>query len=203
MNLSRDSAAAIVLAAIVIAGGDAATRRAGAGDNSMPYARLAELLPAEPGRKACYARSYDAAHLRDHPQQRVSAVTLFLRVIGLNADGDKFFVPRAEPYDRIQYEHAIALTRRGSKRRLSAGGYCSGDVTARCVVECDAGGYTLEKAGADALLIRLLDQGVEFDNDCDGGKGTRVTPGRDDKVFRVERVSLDHCAALEKSELGE
>ena len=203
--MSRSSlslAAKIALAAAVVAGGDAGTRRAAAQHHSMPYAKLAELLPAEPGRKACYARSYDAAHLRDHPKQRVTSVTFFLRVVGLDANGDKFFALRAEPYDRIQYEHVIALTRRGTKRKLSAGGYCSGDVTAQCAVECDAGGLTLEKAGADALLIRLLDEGIEFDNDCDGGKGTRVKPGTDDRVFRVDKVSLDLCRALEKSELG-
>ena len=169
----------------------------------MPHSKLAEVLPAEPGRKACYARSYDAPHLRDHPKQRVTAVTFFLRVVGLDSNGDKFFALRAEPYDRIQYEYVIALARRGTKRKLSAGGYCSGDVTAQCVVECDAGGLTLEKAGADALLIRLLDEGIEFDNDCDGGKGTLVKPGADDRVFRVDKVSLDLCRALEKSELGQ
>src|SRR5215510_7852315 len=173
-------AAGTVVAAGIVAAVDAGTRRAVAEGRSMPYAKLAELLPAEPGRKACYARTYDAAHLRDHPKQRVTSVTFFLRVVGLDANGDKFFALRAEPYDRIQYEHVIALTRRGTKRKLSAGGYCSGDVTAQCVVECDASGLTLEKAGADALLIRLLHEGIEFDNDCDGGKGTQVKPGADD-----------------------
>src|SRR5262249_51222380 len=199
---SLSFAANFALAAAVVAGSDAGTQRAAAQHHSMPYAKLAELLPAEPGRKACYVRGYDAAHLRDHPKQCVTSVTFFLRVVGLDANGDKFFALRAEPYDRIQYEHVIALTRRGTKRKLSAGGYCSGDVTAQCAVECDAGGLTLEKAGADALLIRLLDEGIEFDNDCDGGKGTRVKPGADDRVFRVDKVSLDLCRALEKSELG-
>jgi len=195
-------AAGTVVVAGIVAAVDAGTRRAVAEGRSMPYAKLAELLPAEPGRKACYARTYDAAHLRDHPKQRVTSVTFFLRVVGLDASGDKFFAPRAEPYDRIQYEHVIALTRRGAKRKLSTSGYCSGDVTAQCVVECDAGGMTLEKAG-EALLIRLLDDGIEFDNDCDGSKGTRVKPGADDNVFHVNKVSLDLCRELEKSELGE
>ena len=52
-------------------------------------------------------------------------------------------------------------------------------------------------------MIRLLDDGIEFDNDCDGGKGTRVRPDVDDHAFRVNKVSLDMCREMEKSELGE
>ena len=56
---------------------------------------------------------------------------------------------------------------------------------------------------ARALLIRLFNEGIEFDNDCDGGRGTQVKPGAADDVFRVDKVSLDLCRALEKSEPGD
>src|SRR5262245_58965541 len=67
-------AAGTVVAAGIVAAVDSGTRRAVAEGRSMPFAKLAELLPAEPDRKACYARTYDATHLRDHPKQRVISV---------------------------------------------------------------------------------------------------------------------------------
>ena len=34
------------------------------------FIALNAMLPAQPGKKACYVRSYDAAHLRAHPHHR-------------------------------------------------------------------------------------------------------------------------------------
>ena len=40
---------------------------------------LSELVPERPGASACFQRSYDAAHLKQHPRQTVRSVLLSLR----------------------------------------------------------------------------------------------------------------------------
>jgi hypothetical protein len=40
---------------------------------------LAELVPARPGASACFARIYDAAHLKQHPRQAIRSVLLLLQ----------------------------------------------------------------------------------------------------------------------------
>lgn len=35
---------------------------------------LANILPPEVGRRVCYARSYDAEHLKAHPKQKVTEI---------------------------------------------------------------------------------------------------------------------------------
>jgi hypothetical protein len=50
-----------------------------------------KILPAEPGRKACRRRVYDAKHLAAHPQQKVTELTFFLRVSGYDAGGSYIF----------------------------------------------------------------------------------------------------------------
>ena len=68
-----------------------------------------------------------------------------------------------------------------------------------CHVECDGGGFALEKSGEN-LLLRLLDEGIRIDG-CDE-KDVRLMPGADDKAFRVEKVAEAQCRALEKTTLG-
>src|SRR5438105_4063936 len=60
------------IAAIVLA--LAASSAALAADNP-----LARAVPMVDGASACFARSYDAAHLRQHPPQKTQAVLVSLR----------------------------------------------------------------------------------------------------------------------------
>jgi hypothetical protein len=118
---------------LIAAAGDAATRRAAAqaqpapaaaaDENGPSNAALAALLPSEPGSRACYVRIYDAAHLREHHNQRVTAVMFLLRVARLDADGNHHFTPAAAAYsqDRIRYQFAMQVKRRGAHGTLGAG----------------------------------------------------------------------------------
>jgi len=163
--------------------------------------KLVAFLPATVGAKACYTRRYDGRHLAEHPKQRVTALTFLMRVVGIDmsAGGDWVLDPNGK-YDRVNYQFAMSVTRRAGKP-LAASGYCpeeGADVS--CIRECDGGGVMVEKA-ADALLIRLDEFGILM-GACDE-KGTWLKAGADDKSFRVEKVAVEQCAALEKSEFGE
>lgn len=170
-----------------------------AAEDATPNAKLMTVLPATVGAKACYTRRYDEKHLAAHPKQRVSAMTFFIRVIGVdtNAGGEWVLDPKAK-YDRFNYQFAMSVTRRGEKA-ISASGYCPDDPNILCIRDCDGGGVTLEKiAGSEALMVKLMDDGILM-GDCDEQKGKWLRPGTDDKAFRVEKVPTDQCAALEKS----
>jgi len=70
---------------------------------------LMKLLPPQPGNKACYVRSYDAAHLRAHPAQRITAMKFLL--------GVKTYDPKpagaANPEDLYYYTFSMSVARRG------------------------------------------------------------------------------------------
>jgi hypothetical protein len=158
-----------------------------------------KILPAEPGRKACWRRVYDAKHLAAHPQQKATELTFFLRVSGYDAGGSYVF----KNPDHIYYNFAFSLKRRGNKRVLATGGDCQGEKTADCVVDCDGGGITIDKLpSGDGLSISLHDGGIAFGGDCDTTTGIWVRPGADDKVFHLDRAPEEACKTLEKKQLG-
>ncbi len=159
-----------------------------------------KILPAEPGRKACWRRIYDANHLAAHPRQKVAELTFFLRVSGYDAGGNYVF----KNPDHIYYNFALSLKRRGDKRALATGGDCLGETTADCVVDCDGGKVTIDKLpGGERLSISLDDNGIAFGGDCDTTTGTWVTPGADDKVFHLNPAPVDVCKMLDKDYFGD
>jgi hypothetical protein len=166
-------------------------------ENPWADATLAKLLPPDPGAKLCYARSYDAAHLKQHPKQTVTEVTFFMRVVGYDHGGG--YVVRNP--DHIGYQFAMAVKRRAGKPLRTAGD-CSGGTGVHCVVDCDGGGVNVEKlAAGEDLMLRLLEGGIRMHGDCDGA-GVMVGAKSDDKAFQVSKAPVQACAALEKQELG-
>lgn len=188
----RMAACAIALMAVSLTGALAQE------ENPWADATLAQLLPPNPGAKLCYARSYDAAHLKQHPKQTVTNVTFMMRVVGYDRGGG--YVTRNP--DHIGYQFAMAVKRRIGKP-LRAAGDCSGGTGVQCVVDCDGGGLKVEKlaAGGD-LLLRLLERGIRMHGDCDGA-GVMVGAKTDDKTFQVGKAPAQVCAALEQQELGQ
>lgn len=158
-------------------------------------AALIGLLPSQPGSKACYIRSYDAAHLRAHPDQSITAMTFLLRVPPHDPDE----VKPAWPEDRVYFTFSMSASRRGDQRLLRAAGNCFGGDEIFCVVDCDGGGVTLDKMPpAGALAVRLRDAGIRMSRGCDDNEGVRVEPGADDRVFRLEKAANEACRALDQ-----
>ncbi len=180
---------ALIIGALALASGGVS-----AAPEMAAFAALRIFLPAQPGNKACYVRSYDAAHLRAHPHQRITAMTFLLEV---QAYPD---VKNAEqPQDRFYYAFAMSVARRGEKGLLRTAGDCMTVDGISCVVDCDGGGLSLDQAPpADSLIVRLHDDGIVMYHDCDGEdiEAVLVKPGSDDKVFRLENTSDNACRAL-------
>lgn len=158
---------------------------------------LNSLLAPEPGNKACYVRNYDAAHLRAHPHQRITAMKFLL---GVDAYDPKP-AGATKPEDLFYYTFAMSVARRGDKRLLRAFGDCRGSDRISCVVDCDGGGVTLDTMPpAGSLIVRLNDNGIRMFHDCDQEDGVLVKPAADDKVFRLDKVASDACRTLESEE---
>ena len=165
---------------------------------SAQGAKLADILPATPGARACFARRQDAKHLSEHPGQSVAGVTFLIRSTGFDERGEWVLKPDGK-YEYTRYFFAIRFARRDSKRVQTTSGKCADAEKMGCHVACDGGGFALEKSG-ESLLLRLLDEGIRIDG-CNE-KDVRLMPGTDDKAFRVEKVAEAQCRALEKATLG-
>jgi hypothetical protein len=161
---------------------------------------LAQILPPEAGRKGCWRRVYDAAHLASHPRQTVAEMTFFLRVKAYDAKGNEV----ALNPDHVFYNFALATKRRDEAKARVTSGDCSGEASMQCVVDCDGGGAVIERASkGEGLVLKLEGEGIAFGNDCDTQRGTFLAPGADDKVFLLEAQPIAACAALERDGLGE
>jgi len=151
------------------------------------------LLAPEVGNKTCYIRSYDAAHLRAHPRQRITTMKLALGVTAYDPKPAGATRPEALVY----YTFGMSVSCRDDKRLHTSGDCCSSDDIS-CVVDCD-GGVPLHKMPlAGSLIVRLKNDGIHMLHDCDDEEGVLVKPGADDKVFRLEKAANEACRALDE-----
>ncbi len=170
--------------------------------SAQTESRIAALIPIltpQLGNKACYSRAYDAAHLKTHPKQRITAMTFLLSVGAYD--------PRPEgatkPEELYYYAFAMSVSRRGDKKLLRTSGDCNSGEGILCAVDCDGGSVTLDKAPqANTLIVRLNNEtGITMFHDCDESKGAVVVKaGADDKVFRLDKVEAGACRSLEDDE---
>ena len=161
------------------------------------FTALNAMLPALQGNKACYVRSYDAMHLREHPRQRIAAMKFLLRVGAYDPKPKN----AEQPSDLFYYMFAMSVARHGDKRLLHTSGDCMGGEGISCVVDCDGGGVTLDKMPpAGSLIVRLNDDGIRMFHDCDEEQGVLVKGGADDKVFRLDKTTNDACKALDEKD---
>jgi hypothetical protein len=124
----------------------------------------------------CFARNYTKAHLAEHPDQLVTSITV---TTSARSDRgqikmlDVFVMMRGDPY----YYHAFAECK------------AKGDGLS-CLLEGDAGGFTLTGAKKGALLLTVGRLGMGFEGDrfveISGTRG-------DDRVFLIPNVDGDIC----------
>jgi hypothetical protein len=190
-NAMRSALVAPTFVALIAVCGPAAAE-AGPG-----FSAIATLLSPEPGNKACYVRSYDAAHLRVHPHQRITAMKFLL---GVQAYDPKP-ATATRPDELVYYTFSMSVARRGDKRLLRTSGDCMTAEGISCVVDCDGGGLALDKMPpAGSLIVRLSDDGIRMFHDCDDEQGVQVKPSLDDKVFRLSKTSNEACKMLDQDD---
>jgi hypothetical protein len=156
---------------------------------------LAKILAPVHGRKTCFERTYDADHVKRHPKQKVTALSFQIRY-------HRHPPARAFPDGQRNYYYVLSARVRGENKALYSSGECvPGRSGFACSPDCDGGGFGVDlERGGDALLVRLHDR-LRMTLGCDGddeGATYELTPGADDKVFRVEKASPSACQALDR-----
>jgi hypothetical protein len=145
---------------------------------------LVSLALAGDASLGCFTRTYDRSHLARHPDQLVTHFRL------------RVYRPPAEV--NPDYWFAARFRLRGRDDTLRTGGYCTkGASGISCVVECDGGGVRVVPRADHAMVylerIRVAACG---DDVIDGGEG--LMGGKDDRVFRLDRVDDAKCARMEQ-----
>jgi hypothetical protein len=155
--------------------------------------------------QGCFIRHYDQAHLAQHPDQLVTSMTLALDPDGPVARGSPTM---DEGRIKISFDFKIAMTKRGDNNLYVQEGYVENrDGKYWGVVECDGGGFILQKAPSGVLLSIGLGAGYNqsirmaiVPDPC--GESDRINnsidikKGKDDHTFRLDAASSQVCSRL-------
>jgi hypothetical protein len=158
---------------------------------------------------ACFTRRYDAAHMAQHPLQKVSAMKLLITA------------EKTDPDDRVlDYSFRLGVNFRDRAGNFDSSGDCGHAPTIKdpenpdippedrvtrptgidfeCDVDCDGGGVTVNLANDDGSVIVKLPDRIRIwkGKNADEAAETALTAGADDKVFRLDRTGLSECTAL-------
>jgi hypothetical protein len=143
---------------------------------------------------ACFARTYDAAHLARHPKQTVSAMKML--IAGEILEGAT----------SLSYSYKLGINFRDRKGDYASSYDCGNaevsdaklgaEVT--CHDGCEAGGVVIALAPNSKAIIVKLESVVVWlaDKPEDESAQFELKGGTDDRVFRLERVDMDNCRSL-------
>lgn len=159
-------------------------------------------------KEACFGRSYDAAHLARHPQQKVTSLHVW-RSLGGRPDaeywksGDRADAIASYRDDKTANVDAY-VTFRDRKGLFHNSLSCRIDDAGRtrCGIDCDGGQFTLSREGDNAVILRnegfVLVGGCSSDDEDEEKKSVYFSPGADDRTFRLDRQDVKACQALEQ-----
>jgi hypothetical protein len=158
----------------------------------------------KPKAYACFVRRYDAEHMAQHPLQKVSVMKLLLTAEKVPDDVD------------LNYSFRLGVNFRDRTGDFDSSGNC-GHVAAvkaldpseppedkpaagidfDCGVDCDGGGITVGLAKDNNSVIVKLDRiRIWKGTDPDEAALRSLQGGADDKIFRLDRTSLNECTSL-------
>ena len=179
---------------------------------------LDDLIKPELNSAACFTRVYDAAHLRAHPKQKTTAMTLWMKYENFGG---------TPPLMALAI--ALAIKQRGDPAALYSQGSCdyqkSGnrDTSDNVLIKTypkEAGFVCMQSArpdvfdavsaqeGGDLIIDRgkdrdtlmvYLDDSLIMVKRANRGKLIDVKFGADDRVFLLRRARMTDCAAVEEA----
>jgi len=181
-----------VIAALVAGGAGVHAEAASTGNG---FAK--RLFAGDPGKQAksyaCFVRLYDAAHLARHPRQKVNAMKLLITAEKVAED------------EILNYSFRLGLAFRNRPGDFDSSGDCghaqetlSPDNKAQvdCSVDCEGGGISVELARDGKSTKIRLDTIRIWRNNKPDEDGFSLSGGADDRVFRLDRASLEQCRSL-------
>jgi len=164
------------------------------------YIKLKALLPPAPDAQACYARTYDPDHLKQHPKQKVTELILFIRYITLGEDEATLIAKEDGGSEKqyFRYDFTLAAKLRDRSGTLYASGDCASAEGIGCGVDCDGGGIEIEPMAGqdDTILVRL--ERIRMTPGCGGEEGAvDLEAGEDDKVFKLAMAPPALCKSMQ------
>jgi hypothetical protein len=157
----------------------------------------------------CFVRTYDKAHLAEHPDQLVTAVKLRIYHPAPDVARDAGWAP-----DEATWMNMLVKVR-GRDVILTTSGICRKEEppdswqrpylkyppppgSLWCGVECDGGGIGVASRGDHAMMylggIRVSPKSYS----CDAASDEVLYGNKDDHVFRLNRVDERECADMER-----
>lgn len=140
---------------------------------------------------ACFARRYDARHLALHPRQKVAAMKLLVTVDKV-ADEPTSYAYRIG----VQYRNKAGDFDGGSSCGLMVDEDGKKEIRFSCDVDCGGGGIEVAISKDNKSMIMHLDAIAVWDRKHPDGEAESLQGGKDDKVFRLDRVDPGECAEL-------
>ncbi len=195
---------ACVLAATSFAGNSGFAGNTGLADDSPDIAFAKRMFAGsapQPKGYACFVRRYDAAHMAQHPEQKVTVMKLLITA-------------EMVPDDKVlEYSFRLGVAFRDRPGDFDSSGDCGHAAVTKvpdaaetaipagidivCAVDCD-GGVTVSLANNDgSAIVRPLERiRIWKGKDPDESAATALNAGADDKVFRLDRTKLNECTPL-------
>jgi len=145
---------------------------------------------------ACFARTYDAAHLAHHPKQTVSAMRMLISAEKLEGD------------DGLSYAYRLGLNFRNRTGDYASDMDCGnaraaegrrGSVHIGCSDGCGDGGIEIALSpDAKAVIAKIDSIAVWSAANPEDQSAQFELKGGDDRMFRLERVDTELCRPLMK-----
>lgn len=136
--------------------------------------------------KPCYGRTYDDAHLKSHPSQKVRRIEIDMDKTDSNE--------RANTAERFELGIAVMTTKSGEWYGNAA--YCkAAEQSAECYIDGDGGKFKLTAADDGAVRLETGDYGISFEGEKDFIELSGT--GGDDRVFLL-KPGRDECDAASR-----
>ena len=176
---------------------------------------LDDLIKPELNAGACFTRVYDATHLRAHPRQKTTAMTVWMKYENFGGN--------------MALAVSLAIAQRGDAAALFSQGGCEWSATANrdtsnnrliktypkeagavCLqsarpdvfesTSAEEGGSLILDRGKDrdALMV-YLDDNLIMVKRADRSRQLNIKFGADDRVFLLRRTDAKDCATVEKA----
>ncbi|QOZ51165.1 hypothetical protein [Bradyrhizobium sp. CCBAU 53338] len=155
----------------------------------------ARIYAGPPGKTAyaCFVRRYDAAHLAQHPKQKVASMKLLVSAETYEVDNqlrNSFrlgfrYRNRSSDFDSSGSCHHAVFTKDGNEVRLG------------CGVDCEGGGLGIALSKDDkSAIVRFERIRIWLHDNPTEDEDRTLVAGQDDGIFRLDRVDNSECAAL-------
>ena len=179
---------------------------------------LDDLIKPELNSAACFTRVYDAAHLRAHPKQKTTAMTLWMKYE--NFGGTPPVMALAIALSIKQRGDPAALYSQGGCEYQKTGNRDTSDNVLIKTYPKEAGFVCMQSArpdvfdavsaqeGGDLIIDRgkdrdtlmvYLDDSLIMVKRANRGKLIDVKFGADDRVFLLRRTGMKDCATVEEA----